>query len=220
MNEAKHHKGRLLRTDTMTSYPTSEYNSSGRKPPVPSRRRALAGLLLFALTALFGTFGRMAMSFMQPVKPANSYGGIVEAGFLTDLPAVGSNPRAVPGGRFWLVHNDDGISALHSSCTHLECLFSWDSEKKLFVCPCHGSEFSTTGQVMKGPAERDLDRFPIQLVAADGTVLRDSTQKNGAPLLITDLLDSYLLPEDAADSAPDQKPILVRVDTAGKIIST
>lgn len=201
----------------MTSQTTSNSTATNRRAIALSRRQTMAGLLICALTAIFGAFARIAMSFMQPARPVNSYGGIVEAGLLTDLPAAGSAPRAVPRGRFWLINGDDGISALHSSCTHLECLFSWDSEKKLFVCPCHGSEFSRTGQVMKGPAERDLDRFPIQLVAEDGTVLRDSGDSGGSALSIAGLESASEISGETTDVVGERKRILVKVDTARKL---
>jgi len=204
--------------------PTTHNQSSKktRRGLLFSRRQTLTGFLVFGIAAILGVFGRMANSFTQPTKPANSYGGMVDAGPLANVPVIGSEPRAVPQGRFWLIHDEDGISALHSSCTHLECLFNWDKEKKLFVCPCHGSEFSKNGQVLKGPAQRNLDRFAIQLVEESGTLLRASAKRQAAPLQMADLL----LPANrenetiaTADTVKEQKRILVRVDTSRKIPS-
>jgi menaquinol-cytochrome c reductase iron-sulfur subunit len=42
-------------------------------------------------------------------------------------------------------------------CTHLGCQHSWQPERHEFICPCHGSVFAISGQVMGGPAPRPLD---------------------------------------------------------------
>lgn len=58
-------------------------------------------------------------------------------------------------------------TVLTASCTHEGCPVSAFSGS-LFVCPCHGSTFSTSGSVMQGPATRALQPFTAQ--ATDTTV--------------------------------------------------
>jgi cytochrome b6-f complex iron-sulfur subunit len=46
------------------------------------------------------------------------------------------------------------FTAALMSCTHNVCELSVAGP--LYVCPCHGSEFSIDGRVLKGPAEENL----------------------------------------------------------------
>jgi Rieske Fe-S protein len=58
-------------------------------------------------------------------------------------------------------------SVLTATCTHEGCTVSNLSGSQ-FVCPCHGSTYSTSGTVVQGPANRPLQQFPAQ--ATDTTV--------------------------------------------------
>lgn len=54
---------------------------------------------------------------------------------------------------------DASYHALLMECTHKQCTISLAGEK--LVCPCHGSEFSLEGKVIKSPAEADLKTFNV-----------------------------------------------------------
>lgn len=49
--------------------------------------------------------------------------------------------------------------ALSTKCTHRGCQV--ESAGSQLVCPCHGSEFSLSGEKLKGPAEKPLTRFAV-----------------------------------------------------------
>lgn len=52
----------------------------------------------------------------------------------------------------------DTFSALTATCTHQACTINGTTGDS-FVCPCHGSRFSTGGAVINGPATQPLQQF-------------------------------------------------------------
>lgn len=61
------------------------------------------------------------------------------------------------------------ISALEKYCTHNGCeIGTWDGSK--FQCGCHGSRFTSTGSVLRGPAAAPLKSYPVTLAGSVVTV--------------------------------------------------
>jgi glycine/D-amino acid oxidase-like deaminating enzyme/nitrite reductase/ring-hydroxylating ferredoxin subunit len=56
------------------------------------------------------------------------------------------------------VYRDDSGTLHHRSavCTHLRCVVEWNSAEKSWDCPCHGSRFGPSGEVLNGPAVEPL----------------------------------------------------------------
>ena len=71
--------------------------------------------------------------------------------------------RDVVLGAAWVRKSQNGkLEALSAVCPHLGCPVSWDGAS--FLCPCHNSRFGPNGEVGTGPAKRDLDPLPIEVV--------------------------------------------------------
>ena len=77
--------------------------------------------------------------------------------------------------RYFSLHNETMIvrqnetyTALSAVCTHRGCTV--EAKTGRFVCPCHGSTYSATGSVLRGPAEHPLRRIP-SVLRADGRTL-------------------------------------------------
>lgn len=72
-----------------------------------------------------------------------------------------------------IVREGDEVYALSVVCTHLGCPV--DVVRDRFACPCHGSLYSASGAVLKGPTERPLERVGVSL-SPRGTIVVDKTQ--------------------------------------------
>lgn len=54
---------------------------------------------------------------------------------------------------------DGEISLCSPVCTHLQCIVGWNNAERTWDCPCHGSRFKPTGEVISGPAEEPLPKL-------------------------------------------------------------
>jgi cytochrome b6-f complex iron-sulfur subunit len=87
------------------------------------------------------------------------------------LAAVGSAALVQsPVGYFLVAHTgQDAFSALTANCTHQACVVS-GYRSGTFVCPCHGSQFTTDGRVVAGPAPTALRQYATQFSSGVVTV--------------------------------------------------
>ena len=72
--------------------------------------------------------------------------------------------------KLFVYRDHEGIKAVSAVCTHLGCILEKSSDG--FECPCHGSCYNDQGQVLSGPAPRDLAWYRV-LRAADGKIVVD-----------------------------------------------
>jgi glycine/D-amino acid oxidase-like deaminating enzyme/nitrite reductase/ring-hydroxylating ferredoxin subunit len=75
-------------------------------------------------------------------------------------PAPGEGLIAASGLEQHAVFRDDDgeLHRLSARCTHLGCIVGWNAVERSWDCPCHGSRFAATGEVLQGPAVEPLAR--------------------------------------------------------------
>jgi len=114
---------------------------------------------------------KMVAGFSNFVKEAadvvgNLIGKMVPAGKLPELVGLAPGEAKVvkyEGHRLAIYKDESGkIYTLNSACTHIKCEVAWNSAEKTWDCPCHGSRFSYTGEMLTAPARKDLEMVEIK----------------------------------------------------------
>lgn len=134
--------------------------------PEKTSRRSFLNRVWTVLAALAGLqlawIGGSIFTSRRQQQQAGLQDRIIVAGRIEDFRP--KTVTAVPQGQFYLACLEDGsFLAMSRTCTHLGCSVPWDEEQEKFICPCHGSTFSLTGEVLTAPAPRPLDTFPVRI---------------------------------------------------------
>ena len=131
----------------------------------PARRSFLNLLWLILGGVALVEFITVAFAFLRPSKSkalGEKADKTVTAGAVERFRL--NSVTAFVRGKFYLARLEDGgFLAVSRICTHLGCTVPWNEKEMKFACPCHGSVFDITGNVMETPAPRALDIYPITI---------------------------------------------------------
>ena len=62
------------------------------------------------------------------------------------------------------------FTAVQANCTHEGSIIGFNNSQGIFICPNHGSQFSTSGSVVFGPATTNLKKYSISISGSTMTI--------------------------------------------------
>ncbi len=162
------------------------------------------------IVAMFGLgltgFGAACLGFLYP-QGGSGFGSRINVGRIPDIAAAikaGGGFFYVPEGRMWITEYPasalekaaatysfypqveqglkTGVVALYQTCPHLGCRVPNCATSQWFECPCHGSQYNRVGEKKGGPAPRGMDRFPMEVTAANELVVNTGAVIQGPPI--------------------------------------
>jgi len=121
---------------------------------------------LAAVASALTGCGGSSTSPSNSLPALRTVSGTVSSGTVT-VTIDANSPLAATGGaalvnsssgNFLVSRAGDQFTALTAVCTHEGCVVS-NFQSGTYECPCHGSQYTTSGSVTKGPATRSLAQF-------------------------------------------------------------
>jgi cytochrome b6-f complex iron-sulfur subunit len=147
------------------------FSSQGSLTVRPDRRQFVRNAALGAVGSVLALSGAAFGLLLWPNK-TGAFGSKVTVR-AQDVPAVMGVPYRYIPGKFFLVHNPDGLLALYTKCPHLGCTVPWvgpADSPQAFRCPCHGSMYDYNGVRTGGPAPRPMDIMTVSVDSASGNI--------------------------------------------------
>jgi glycine/D-amino acid oxidase-like deaminating enzyme/nitrite reductase/ring-hydroxylating ferredoxin subunit len=86
---------------------------------------------------------------------------------LADLAPGDAKVVKYEGAFIALYKNPKGVlHAINPVCTHAKCIVSWNNAEKSWDCPCHGARYTAEGEVLTGPASKNLEVVSLEKIIA------------------------------------------------------
>ncbi len=132
-----------------------------RKPhdePPDMVRRSMFAVGCVGMAAASGGFVAATLRYLVPnvlYEPSRRF----DIGSPADFPQ--GSATFLPDRRLFVFNESDGFYAISSVCTHLGCNVKRAGPG--FECPCHGSRYDASGNVVQGPAPKPLPWYALSL---------------------------------------------------------
>ena len=139
---------------------TSVYTAMRKRDFVITVLASLMGALCGLLMFLVGSYFRLSK---YPVRSTWQVEGWIPVASARDFPPKSSKTFSygdIPG---VILNHQGDLKAFSLKCSHFGCILKWVPARNLFVCPCHGGEFSFDGRAVGGPPEVPLNPFAVQI---------------------------------------------------------
>jgi glycine/D-amino acid oxidase-like deaminating enzyme/nitrite reductase/ring-hydroxylating ferredoxin subunit len=118
----------------------------------PNRLKPVAGFVEFVKEG-----ADITAQYVKAILPADKIETLAEL-----APGEGRMVK-YEGNKVALYKEESGkIHALNPTCPHAKCQVAWNGAEKSWDCPCHGARYSFTGEMLTGPARKDLEVIEIQ----------------------------------------------------------
>jgi len=122
-------------------------------------------LLIVGNKGIAGVKGTLLGSIPQKVSEYAPCDVLIARTVTQSLDELKKNEGGIvsSGGRKVAVYRDKkgNTVALNPKCTHMGCTVGWNPAQKTWDCPCHGSRYAPTGEVINGPAQKPLERTDL-----------------------------------------------------------
>ena len=180
-------------------------------PPDPetlgvTRRQFLNRSIIAMFSVALAGFGAAIIAQLWP-RPTEGFGAKINIGRIDNVKSeivANGGFFYVPLGRLWVTEYPAnavlkaqnaysfypkveqglkaGVVALFQTCPHLGCRVPDCQTSQWFECPCHGSQYNQVGEKKGGPAPRGMDRFPMEVTAANELIVDTGDVIQGPPI--------------------------------------
>ena len=132
------------------------------------RRRLINWFLGTSFGALILSIIYPVVRFITPPRIAEASTNQVEAAQTDDPDLAQKGFKIVRFGAEPVIlvkAADNDYRAFSATCTHLDCIVTYQKDKTSIYCNCHGGTYDLTGRNVAGPPPRPLTPFKVNLVA-------------------------------------------------------
>lgn len=131
----------------------------------PNRRKFLNIILGTGFLGWLGSVFYPVFSYLIPPKNPEANINAVKAGMSSDIPL--NSGKIIKFGRkpVILIKTVSGeFRAFQATCTHLDCIVQYRSDKKQIWCACHNGTYDLKGRNVSGPPPKPLQEYAVNLV--------------------------------------------------------